>query len=113
MRLAHDRRHVMFAMRMKRDVAQQNDFVITADLLESALEIGFGAFFIALEIFEEGVDDALRRVDEPFAFRVVADPAKQLLDRRHGAAALFFCPLARIAHYRLSIGTTSRCATPI
>jgi hypothetical protein len=68
---------MMFAVRLERDVAQQNDLVIAADLFECPRKMDCGIFLIAPAIISPGARDAPWRVDETFAFRVLADPAKK------------------------------------
>ena len=76
-RLADDRREVMLAMRLERDVLQQHDLVIAADLLEGAAEMVGRILAIAAGIFAPGARDALRRVEQPLAVGIVAGPADQ------------------------------------
>src|SRR3546814_16376266 len=50
-RLAGDRRHMMFAVRLERNIAQQHDLVIAADLFESAGQMNRRVLAIAVAIF--------------------------------------------------------------
>ena len=77
-RLADDRRHMMLAMRLERDVLQQHDLVIAADLLEGPGEVDRRVLGIAAGIFAPGPRHALRRVEQAFAVGVVAGPADQV-----------------------------------
>ena len=81
MRLPHDRRHMMFAMRLKRNVLQQHDIVISAHLMENAREMIGGIVMIAPAIFAPGPRHTFRRLDQPFAFGRIARPADQRADR--------------------------------
>ncbi len=81
-RLSGDRRHMMLAMRLERDVAQQDDLVIAADLCKGARQVHRRILVITLAIIPPGTCDALRCVEQAFALRVLADPAEQRLDRR-------------------------------
>ena len=76
-RLADDRREVMLAMRLERDVLQEHDLVIAADLLEGAAEMMRGILLIAARIFLPGAGDPRRRVEQPLAVGIVAGPADQ------------------------------------
>ena len=87
MRLADDRHHVVLAMRMELDVADDDEIVIAGDLLEGAAELFRRAHVVAVEHFEVGLGDALGRVDQALAVRIVAGPAQQ---RAHGRLGLGF-----------------------
>ena len=80
-RLADDRRHVVLAVRLERDVLQQHDLVIAADFLEGAAKMLRGIFLIAARIFPPRARDAPRRIEQAFAVGVVAGPADQRPDR--------------------------------
>jgi hypothetical protein len=58
-------------------VLQQHDFVITAHFIERAAEMLRRVFVIAAGIFLPSASDARWRIKEPFAFGVVARPAKK------------------------------------
>src|SRR3546814_6198326 len=68
---------MMFAMRLERNVAQQHDPVIAADLLEGARQMDRGILVIALAIFLPSTRDAARRIAQALALRVVARPFDQ------------------------------------
>src|SRR3546814_14911364 len=68
---------MMFAMRLERNVAQQHDLVIAADLLEGARQMDRGILVIALAIFLPSPRDAARRIAQALARRVVARPIDQ------------------------------------
>jgi hypothetical protein len=74
---------------LERDVLQQDDLVIAADLLERSAEVNRGVLCIALGILTPRAGNAAWRVEQPFAFRVIASPADQRPDRlRHIAGNL-------------------------
>jgi hypothetical protein len=77
--------HVVLAVRLEADVAQQNHLVVTLDFLEGALEQVEGVDGVAGEELLVGLYDALRRAGQAFARRVVAGPADQCL---HGLQRL-------------------------
>src|SRR3546814_589182 len=72
---------MMFAMRLERNVAQQHDLVIAADLFEGARQMDRGILVIALAILLPRARDAARGVEQAFARRTVACPLDQ---RAHG-----------------------------
>src|SRR6185503_4951782 len=67
----------MLAVRLERDVLQQHNLVIAANLLEGAAKVVRGVFPIAARIFLPCACDAPRRVEQALALRVVAGPADQ------------------------------------
>jgi len=76
-RLADDRREVMLAMRLERDIPQRNDFVVARDLFKCPAQVVGGVLLIAGEPFLERTRDPRGRALKPFAVRVVAGPAEQ------------------------------------
>ena len=62
-----DRRHVVLAMRLERDVAQHDHLVVAADFLERAAQILGRIDLVAREPVAVGVDDALGRVEQALA----------------------------------------------
>ena len=80
-RLADDRRHVMLAMRLERDVLQQHDLVIAAHFLENSRQMDRRILAVALAIFLPRARHALGRVEQAFAAGIVAGPAEQRADR--------------------------------
>ena len=76
-RLADDRRQVVLAMRLERDVLEQHDLVIAAHLLEGAAKVARRILAIADRIFAPGAGDARGRVQQPLAVGIVAGPADQ------------------------------------
>src|SRR5262249_57999801 len=80
MRLADERDHVMFAMRMQLDIAQHYDVVITGDLVEGAGQHVEWALVVASEELVIGANDALWRLAQAFASRIVAGIGDQRAD---------------------------------
>src|SRR5687767_9646057 len=72
---------MMLAMRLERNVLEEHDLVIAADLLEGPGKVDRGVLFIAAGILLPCSSDALWRVGQPFAVGVVAGPADQRADR--------------------------------
>src|SRR5580704_2545314 len=87
MHAADDRREVMLAMGLEADVAQHDDLVIAAGLLEGALEVFARIVVVAGEPFLVGARHARRGGAKPFAVGVVAGPADQRADRGLGLGA--------------------------
>src|SRR5690349_9790802 len=71
---------MVLAVRLERDVPQEHDLVIAADLFEGAAEVDRGILGIALGIFLPRTGDAARRVEQALAVRVVAGPADERSD---------------------------------
>lgn len=93
-RFALDRRHVMFAMRMERNVAQKDHLVIASDFLESPFKVDGGIFIIAATIFFPCPCHSCGRILQSLSVRIVASPtqdgAKRLLDfRRNCGLAVY------------------------
>jgi hypothetical protein len=70
MRVADDGGHVVLAVRLERNVAQQHDLVVAAHLVEGAGEVRHRVFVIAAEILAIGARDPARRVEQPLALGV-------------------------------------------
>ena len=70
----------MFAMRLKRYVLQQDEFVITANFLKLTTQVLRGIFSIALAIFFPRTRYALGRIDQSLARRIIACTADQCPD---------------------------------
>src|SRR3546814_5653156 len=68
---------MMFAVRLERNIAQQHDLVIAADLFDSAGQMNRRVLDIAVARFLPRARDALRRVAQPFARGIVAGPFDQ------------------------------------
>ena len=77
MRLADDRRHVMLAMRQKRDVLEKDDVVVTASVLKRSFEMYRGLFFVTSAILAPSPGNAFGCVDQAFSVRIVSRPAQQ------------------------------------
>ena len=77
MRLAVERHHVVFAVRIELDVLDQDEVVIAAGLAEGAVEHLGRAGAVAFVDFLIGVDDALGRIEHAFARGVVAGKGDQ------------------------------------
>src|SRR6516225_6491378 len=84
---ADDRCEVMLAMRLKADVAQHYDFVVTAGFLEGAFEVIARIVFVTGEPFLVRAHHARRGGNEPSALRIVAGPADQCAYRIFGLRA--------------------------
>src|SRR6202034_2688598 len=78
---------VVLAMGLEADVAQHDDLVIAAGLLEGALEIFARVVVVAGEPFLIGARHARRRSAQPLAVGIVAGPADQGADRGLGLGA--------------------------
>ena len=78
---AGDRRQMVLAMRLERDVPQQNHLVIASDLLEGAGEMGRGILVVPRCIFAPGAANAGGRVAQALAVGIVARPQQQGADR--------------------------------
>src|SRR5580704_4451892 len=87
MHAADDRREVMLAMGLEADVAQHDDLVIAAGLLEGALEVFARIVVVAGEPFLVGARHPRRRGAQALAVRIVAGPADQGADRALGLGA--------------------------
>src|SRR5438309_5094442 len=72
---------MVFAVGLERDVLEQDNLVIAADLFERAAEMVRRIFPIAARIFAPGAGDAPRCIEQPLAGRIVAGPADQGADR--------------------------------
>jgi len=86
--LADDRRHMVLAMALELDVAQHDQLVVAGDLLEGALEVFARLVGIAAEPVAVGIDDALGRVQQSLARRVLAGPAQQRANGVLGLVAI-------------------------
>ena len=84
MRDTDNRRHVMFAVRFERNIAQDDQFVIAFDFLEGALQELDRILGIPPEPVFVSKDDALWRIAQAFAFGIVARPAKECIDGLFG-----------------------------
>ena len=74
---ADDRHHVVLAVALEADVAQQNDLVVVVHLGEGAAEQRHRVDGVAPEELLVGAHHAGRRVVQSFAGRVLARPAQQ------------------------------------
>ena len=68
---------MVFAVGLNVDVAQHDDVVVALHILEGARKIIVGVFLVAGKPFLVGVDDALGRIEQTFAFGVIAGPCQQ------------------------------------
>ena len=71
----------MIAMRMKRNVLDQDEFVIAGDFLEGPAEFFRRILVVSGEHLAIGLGDALRRIAQALALDVVAGPAQKDPDR--------------------------------
>ena len=78
---ADDRFHVMLAVRLETDIAQQHHLVVTLDLFEGALQQHHRIDRVALEVFIVGARHPFRRAGQAFAGWIVAGPAYHGRDR--------------------------------
>jgi hypothetical protein len=81
MRHAQERRHMMLAVALDADVAQHDEIVVAAGLLELARQHLGGIERVARVVFLERIGDAARRILEALACGIVAGPGDQ---RAHG-----------------------------
>ena len=65
MGLADEGHHVVLAMRIEGDVADEHHVVVAVDILEGAVERFLGGLAVAGVEFLVGLGDALRRVRRP------------------------------------------------
>src|SRR5690606_33589355 len=79
--LADDRRHMMFAVALKRDIPEQDDLVVAADFLEHAAEMDRGILPVAETVFLPRPRHALGRIEQALARRIIASPTDQSADR--------------------------------
>ena len=79
---AYDWNHVVFAMGLEPDIAQQNNFVVSFNFFKSPLKYGFGIGGIAGKELFVGAHDAIRGIHEPFPVGVIARPSDQRPNRR-------------------------------
>ena len=78
--LADDRGHVMFAVRLKRNVLEQDDFVVTAHFLEHAAKVLRRVFFVADAIFFPCHRHTLGCIEQAFARGIVSGPLYKSAD---------------------------------
>jgi hypothetical protein len=76
-----DRGHVVLAAGLEGDVAQDDDVVVSADLLEGPLEDLEGILLVAFEPLCIGPSHPSGRVNKPLPFGILAGPADQGADR--------------------------------
>ncbi len=74
---ADDRRHVVLAMALELDVAQDHHLVVAGDFLEGTPQILGRVRFITGEPVAISLDHPLGRVEQTFALRIIASPAQQ------------------------------------
>lgn len=74
--MTDERRHVMLAMALKRDVPEDDHFVVAFDFFERLLENPFWILVVAGEMFLKGPHYAPRRFTQAIAIRVFADPGE-------------------------------------
>ena len=86
-RATDDRHHVVLAVALQADVAQQHDLVVAVGLLEGAFEQRDRIDVVAVEELLIGPGDAGRGIDQSLARRVVAGPAQQGADGLFGLLA--------------------------
>ena len=78
---AADRRQVVLAEGLERDVAQDDDVIVAADLLEGPLQDGDRVLAVAFEPLRIGSRHPSRRAGEPLPVRVLARPADEGANR--------------------------------
>src|SRR5262249_50311494 len=79
-RLADDRREMVFAMRLERNVLEEDDLVIAADFLEGPAQVDRGILLVAARIFLPRPRNAARGVEQSLSVGIVARPADQCTD---------------------------------
>src|SRR3546814_4724558 len=102
---------MMFAVRLERNIAQQHDLVIAADLFESAGQMNRRVLDIAVAIFLPRARDALRRVAQPFARGIVAGPFDQRPHRRSEEHTSELQSLMRISYAVFCLKTKTHITT--
>lgn len=80
-RFANNRRHMMFAMRFKRDITEYDHLVVAFDLFEGAFKVLDRVFAVAAKPVFISPRDAFGCIDEPFATGVLASPQQQSANR--------------------------------
>ena len=78
---------MVLAAGLERDVAQDHDVVIAADLPEGPLQDLGRVLLVALEPFRVGPRHAGRRIGEPLPVRILPGPADQGANRLLGRLA--------------------------
>ena len=86
MRAADEGGDVVLAMGVEFDIAQHDEVVIAADILEGARQGLGGVFVIAAEKLAKGLGHAARRIQQAFAVGIIAGPGQQ---HAHGGLGLF------------------------
>ena len=81
MGMPDDRGHVVLAVQLESDVSQKDDFVVTGDFLETALEQLGRLFVVTDKPFLIGADHSLKRVEEALPYGIVASPANRRANR--------------------------------
>jgi hypothetical protein len=73
---------MVFTVRLEADVTKKDDFVVTSNFLETALEQSAGLFVVAGKPFLIGAGHPFRRVEEALPCGIVTSPGNQ---RANGA----------------------------
>ena len=74
MHLTENGDHVMLAMAFQRDIAQHDHIVIAFNILKSASQHFFRVFLVTGKKLGIGINNALGRINKPFAIRIVTGP---------------------------------------
>ena len=82
--------HVMFAMTLKVDVAQQHHLVIAIGLFEGTREHVDRICIVSGEELFIGSGDSIRRAQQALTIGIVAGPSQQCADRRFSLIARRF-----------------------
>jgi NifU-like protein involved in Fe-S cluster formation len=113
MDLADEGHHVVLAMRIERDVADEDHVLVAVDLLEDALEHVARVLAIALVELAIGLGDALRRIEQALPRRIVARPADQRGARPSSASTCVGCLTMNLSAEGLRARSTDKDLTTI
>jgi hypothetical protein len=100
MREARDRRQVMFAERLERDVAKRDDLVVSCGLIEGTLEHRFRIFAVSLEPLLVCAGDPGGCILQILSTGVVTGPSHKSPDRVLGLPLRRF-QLENLSHQKL------------
>ena len=88
--LARERHHVVFAMRVKRNVAHEDHVIVAVNIAENLVEYIFRLLAVTFEEFLIGFDDPLGGFKQALTCRVIACPEQQCSNSIHCLFAAWF-----------------------